>query len=71
MNVLTKPLNNIDIECKFCSRSNVLMSSNFRDKEYFLYFQNNNIILFESDDFGASVLDELIIKYCPMCGREF
>jgi len=63
-------INSTQQECNYCSTSNVLMSSNFRDKQYLLYFQNDNITLFESDDFGASVLDELIINYCPMCGRE-
>ena len=61
-------------ECKYCSRSNILMSSstssNFKDKEYFLYFQNNNLSLFEADDIGMEVLDEVKIRYCMMCGRE-
>jgi len=45
-------------------------SSNFKDKEYFLYFQNNNLSLFEGDEVGMVVLDEVNIGYCPMCGRE-
>ena len=69
-------------ECLFCSQSSVLMSSsnyksstlstssNFKDKEYFLYFQNNNLSLFESDEIKMRVLDEVEIRYCPMCGRE-
>jgi len=66
-------------ECKFCFQSNILMSSsnsssstlsNFKDKQYLLYFQNDNLSLFEGDDIGISIIDELIIKYCPMCGRE-
>ena len=68
-------------ECKYCSQSSILMSSsnytsstlstssNFKDKEYFLYFQNNNLTLFEADDNGMEVLDEVKIGYCPMCGR--
>jgi len=69
-------------ECKFCSQSSILMSSsnftsstllstssNFKDKEYFLYFQNNNLSLFDGDDNGMEVLDEVKIGYCPMCGR--
>jgi len=60
-----------NIECKFCSISSILLSSsNFKDKEYFLYFQNNNLTLFEADDIGMRILDELRIGYCPMCGRE-
>jgi len=61
-------------ECPFCSQSSILMSSstssNFKDKEYFLYFQNNNLTLFEGDEEGMRVLDEVRIGYCPMCGRE-
>jgi len=72
-------------ECLFCSQSSILMSSsnslsstlstsftssNFQDKEYFLYFQNNNLTLFESDDIGMVVLDEVRIGYCMFCGRE-
>jgi len=61
-------------ECKYCSRSNILMSSstssNFKDKEYFLYFQNNNLSLFEGGEEGMVILDEVKIRYCPMCGRE-
>ena len=64
-------------ECKYCSASNILMSSstlstssNFKDKEYFLYFQNNNLSLFECDDIGMRVLDEVRIGYCMMCGRK-
>ena len=61
-------------ECQFCSASNILMSSstssNLKDKEYFLYRQNNNLTLFEADDIGMEVLDEIRIGYCPMCGRE-
>jgi len=76
---------NIESECDFCSKSTVLLSSskfstlsssstsftssNFKDKEYFLYFQNNNLTLFESDDIGMEVLDEIRIRYCMMCGR--
>jgi len=60
-------------ECPFCSQSSILMSSstssNFKDKEYFLYFQNNNLSLFEADDIGMEVLDEVKIGYCMMCGR--
>jgi len=63
-------------ECKYCSASNILMSSstssissNFKDKEYFLYFQNNNLSLFEGDDIRMEVLDEIRIRYCMMCGR--
>ena len=70
-------------ECPFCSKSTVLLSSsksstlstsstssNFKDKEYFLYFQNNNLSLFEGDDIGMEVLDEIRVGYCMMCGRE-
>ena len=69
-------------ECKYCSQSSILMSSfnytsstlstssNFKDKEYFLYFQNNNLSLFEADDMGMEVLDEIKIGYCPMCGKK-
>jgi len=67
---MNKLLNNIDIECKYCSRSNVLLSSNLQDKEYFLYFQNNNLSLFKGDDIGMEVLDEMKIVYCMFCGRE-
>ena len=78
-------INNTELEsteeCKYCSQSSILMSSsnytsstlstssNFKDKEYFLYFQNNNLTLFEADDNGMEVLDEVKIGYCPMCGR--
>ena len=72
-------INNTELEsteeCKFCSQSSILMSSsnftssNFKDKEYFLYFQNNNLSLFDGDDNGMEVLDEVKIGYCPMCGR--
>jgi len=61
-------------ECQFCSQSSILMSSstssNFKDKEYFLYFQNNNLTLFEADDIGMEVLDEVKIRFYPMCGRD-
>jgi len=69
-------------ECKYCSQSSILMSSsnytsstlstssNFKDKEYFLYFQNNNLTLFEADDNGMEVLDEVKIGFCMFCGRE-
>jgi len=71
---MNKLLNNTDIECKFCSQSSILISSstssNFKDKEYFLYFQNNNLSLFEADDMGMEVLDEIKIGYCPMCGKK-
>jgi len=75
---------NTKSECNFCSKSTVLLSSstssftsnsssstssNFKDKEYFLYFQNNNLSLFEADDIGMRILDEIRIGYCPMCGR--
>jgi len=67
---------NTESECNFCSKSTVLLSSsksskssNFKDKEYFLYFQNNNLSLFEADEEGMVVLDEVRIGYCPMCGR--
>ena len=71
-------INNTELEsieeCKYCSTSTVLMSSstssNLQDKEYFLYFQNNNLSLFEGNDEGMEVLDEVKIRYCPMCGRE-
>jgi len=71
-------INNIELEsteeCKYCSASNILMSSskssNLKDKEYFLYFQNNNLTLFEADDIGMEVLDEVRIRYCMFCGRE-
>ena len=60
-------------ECKYCSASNILMSSstssNFKDKEYFLYFQNNNLSLFEGGEEGMVVLDEIRIGFCMMCGR--
>ena len=60
-------------ECKYCSTSTVLMSSstssNLQDKEYFLYFQNNNLSLFEGNDEGMEVLDEVKIRYCMICGR--
>jgi len=68
--------NTESIECQFCSQSTILLSSsssstsfNFKDKEYFLYFQNNNLSLFEGDDIGMVVLDEIRIGYCMMCGR--
>jgi len=69
-------MNNLidNTECQFCSQSSILMSSstssNFKDKEYFLYFQNNNLSLFEGDEVGMVVLDEIRIGYCMMCGRE-
>jgi len=71
-------INNTELEsieeCPFCSQSSILMSSstssNFKDKEYFLYFQNNNLSLFKGDDIGMEVLDEVRIGYCMMCGRE-
>ena len=71
---------NTESECNFCSKSTVLLSnytsstlstsSNFKDKEYFLYFQNNNLSLFEADDIGMRILDEIRIGYCMFCGRE-
>jgi len=71
---------NTESECNFCSKSTVLLSSsksstlstssNFKNKEYFLYFQNNNLTLFEADEEGMEVLDEVRIGYCMMCGRE-
>jgi len=70
-------------ECNFCSKSTVLLSSsnyksstssstssNFKDKEYFLYFQNNNLSLFEGSEEGMRVLDEVRIRFCMFCGRE-
>ena len=69
-------------ECEYCSQSSILMSSfnytsstlstssNFKDKEYFLYFQNNNLSLFEGGEEGMVVLDEIRIGYCMFCGRE-
>jgi len=72
-NTLKSELESIE-ECKYCSQSSILMSSskssNIQNKEYFLYFQNNNLSLFECDDVGMVVLDEVKIGYCPMCGRE-
>ena len=72
-NTLKSELESIE-ECKYCSQSSILMSSstssNIKDKEYFLYFQNNNLTLFESDDIGMEVLDEIRIGYCMFCGRE-
>ena len=79
-NILESELESTE-ECKYCSQSSILMSSsnsksstlstssNFKDKEYFLYFQNNNLSLFEGDEVGMEVLDEVKIGYCPMCGR--
>jgi len=76
---MNKLIDDTIFECEFCSKSTVLLSSstsskssksfNFKDKEYFLYFQNNNLSLFESDEEGMVVLDEVRIGYCPMCGR--
>jgi len=77
---MNKLINNNIFECQFCSQSSVLLSSsftstlstssNFKDKQYFLYFQNNNLSLFEGDDIGMRVLDEVKIGFCMMCGRE-
>ena len=80
---MNKLIDDTIFECEFCSKSTVLLSSskssksstlstssNFKDKEYFLYFQNNNLSLFEGNDEGMEVLDEVKIRYCPMCGRE-
>ena len=77
---MNKSINNT--ECPFCSKSSILLSSsksstlstlstssNIKDKEYFLYFQNNNLTLFESDDIGMEVLDDVKIRFCMMCGR--
>jgi len=71
---MNKLVDNIESteECNFCSQSKILLSStssNFKDKEYFLYFQNNNLTLFESDDIGMEVLDEVRIGFCMFCGR--
>jgi len=73
---MNKLIDNTIFECEFCSKSTVLLSSstsstssNFKDKEYFLYFQNNNLTLFEADEEGMRVLDEVRIGYCMMCGR--
>jgi len=80
-NTLKSELESIE-ECKYCSQSSILMSSfnytsstlstssNFKDKEYFLYFQNNNLSLFEGNEEGMEVLDEVKIRYCMFCGRE-
>jgi len=75
-------IDNTIFECEFCSKSTVLLSSsksstlstlstssNFKDKEYFLYFQNNNLSLFEGSEEGMEVLDEIRVGYCMMCGR--
>ena len=80
---MNKLIDDTIFECEFCSKSTVLLSSsksstlstpstssNFKDKEYFLYFQNNNLSLFEGDEVGMVVLDEIRIGYCMMCGRE-
>ena len=80
---MNKLIDDTIFECEFCSKSTVLLSSsksstlstlstssNFKDKEYFLYFQNNNLSLFEGSEEGMEVLDEIRIGYCMMCGRE-
>ena len=80
---MNKLIDDTIFECEFCSKSTVLLSSsksstlstlstssNFKDKEYFLYFQNNNLTLFEADDNGMEVLDEVKIGFCMFCGRE-
>ena len=81
---MNKLIDDTIFECEFCSNSTVLLSSsstsfksstlstssNFKDKEYFLYFQNNNLSLFEGDDVEMEVLDEIRSGYCMMCGRE-
>ena len=78
---MNKLIDDTIFECEFCSKSTVLLSSsnytsstlstssNLKDKEYFLYLQNNNLSLFESDEEEMVVLDEVKIGYCPMCGR--
>jgi len=72
---MNKSLNNIESnntqqDCPYCSASSILLSSNFNDKQYLLYFQNDNITLFEMDNIGMEVLGEVKIRYCVGCGRE-
>jgi len=82
---MNKLIDDTIFECEFCSKSIVLLSSsnsksstlsksstssNLQDKEYFLYFQNNNLSLFEGDEEGMVVLDEIRIGFCMFCGRE-
>jgi len=79
---MNKLIDDTIFECEFCSKSTVLLSSsnytsstlstssNLKDKEYFLYFQNNNLSLFESDEEEMVVLDEVKIGFCMYCGRE-
>jgi len=66
---MDKLLINIDTECKYCSKSSILLSYNLKEKQYFLYIQNNNLTLFEVDDNGMVILDEIRIGYCMYCGR--
>jgi len=72
MNKLTDNINNIEpsYDCKYCSASSILLSSNFRNKEYLLYFQNDNIRLIQMDELGIDVLGEIKVGYCVGCGRE-
>jgi len=57
-------------DCPHCSASSILLSSNFNNKQYILYFQNDSIRLIEMDDIGMEVLGEVRVRYCMVCGRE-
>jgi len=57
-------------DCPHCSASSIILSSNFNNKQYLLYFQNDSIRLIEMDDIGMEVLGEVKVGFCMGCGRE-
>jgi len=65
-----------DNSCKYCDdvSGDVLVSNENNiireDEEYWVYIQDNLMILLEADDGGSSYLGDKVINYCPMCGRK-
>ena len=66
--------------CKYCSNNksdeiNEIIISNKdniwnEDEEFFIYIEDNLMIMLEIDDNGSSYLGDRVINYCPMCGRK-
>jgi len=63
--------------CKYCNGkqeyNTLLLDINGiffkRERGFLVFFSGNKLSLMETDDGGASNLDEITINYCPFCGR--
>lgn len=61
--------------CKYCDNvSFTTLVSNednkLDDEDYWVYIQDNLLVLLEADDMGSSYLGDMVINYCPICGRK-